>query len=46
MADMTAREALDVFRTVDGKFLRPLAKLPQALEAAVQVIEHDLPAAK
>mgnify|MGYP001568285503 CR=1 FL=1 len=46
MADLTAREALDVFRTMQGKFLRPLERLPQALETAIQIIEHDLPAAK
>lgn len=46
MADMTLREALDHVRAYQTKIVKPFEKLGEALEAAFQTIEHDLPAAK
>lgn len=46
MADLTIREVLDQLRTYHAKNVKPFEKLPQVIEAAVQIIEHELPAAK
>lgn len=47
MADeLTIREILDQLRNYHAKQVKPFEKLPQVIEAAVQIIEHDLPAAK
>lgn len=46
MPDLTLREALDHWRTYETKFIRPLANLGELLQAALQTIEHDLPAAQ
>lgn len=44
--DLTIREVLDQLRTYYAKQVKPFEKLPQVIEAAVQIIEMDLPAAR
>ena len=48
MADepLTLREIFDLFRSFHARQVKPFEKMPEALEGAIQVIEHDLPAAQ
>ena len=43
---MDIREIFDQLRTYHTKNVKPFEKLPEVIDAAIQVIEHDLPAAK
>jgi len=43
---MDIREIFDQLRTYYTKNVKPFEKLPEVIEAAVQVIEHELPAAQ
>ena len=43
---MDIREVFDQLRTYYTKNVKPFEHLPEVIEAAIQVIEHDLPAAR
>jgi chromosome segregation ATPase len=43
---MDIREVFDQLRTYYAKNVKPFEKLPEVIEAAIQVIEHELPAAR
>ena len=43
---MDIREVFDQLRTYYTKNVKPFEKLPEVIDAAIQVIEHELPAAR
>ena len=43
---MDIREVFDQLRTYHTKNVKPFEKLPEVIETAIQIIEHDLPAAQ
>ena len=45
MADLSLRECIDHLRAYHGRVVKPFEKLPQILDAAVEIIEQRLPAA-
>lgn len=48
MADaaLNIREVLDALRSYHAKNVKPFLELPRVIEGALQIIEHDLPAAR